>query len=206
MGASSFWALLVSFRWNPVAEVRGQGETHRTAVPVLLPHEVLHALSNASSFAFESITLGNLNDKARVGFWKHIRTCEPWRDHPSLQHGSPLSRLIGFTYHGDGAQFYREDEFFVWSFASVFGGQGSIKDVLLYRFPLCIIPERFMKSHHVRDAVHRTIAELASWSTAISSRGIGPAKGFHDECLDKTPRAELIGKELAKGWKRLFWI
>ena len=150
--------------------------------------------------------LGNLDDQSRVDFWKHVRTCEPWREHPCLQDDSALSRLVGFTYHGDGAQFYREDEYFVWSFASVFGGQGSIKDVLLYRFPLCIIPERFMKSHHVRDAVHQTIAELTSWSTTISSRGIGPDKGFHGECLQKTPRAELIGNELAKGWKSLVRI
>ena len=63
-----------------------------------------------------------------------------------------------------------------------------------------------MKSHHVHDAVHQTIAELTSWSTTISSRGIGPDKGFHGECLQKTPRAELIGNELAKGWKSLVRI
>ena len=71
-------------------------------------------------------------------------------DHPVLcQDGIDYESLIPITLHCDGAQFYRDDENFVWSFGSAFGSSGFIKDVLLTKFPMAIIPERFMQDHAV---------------------------------------------------------
>ena len=64
----------------------------------------------------------------------------------------PLDRTIPLTIHGDGAQFYREDEMFVYSISSLFAPTGIIQDILLYKFPFMIIPERYMRSEAVSYA------------------------------------------------------
>lgn len=114
----------------------------------LLPHEVLDSLAHSSPLAFDSVVLGNFGSGDRVGFWQHLSTIEPYKNHPIiLQERGRWDKLVGACIHGDGAQFYREDEFFVWSWSSVFGASGLVKDVLLYKWPIAIIAER-----HMRDA------------------------------------------------------
>ena len=126
-------------------EVDGHDEAE-VPVRMLLPHEILDCLaSSRAEAAFKSI---DLDDESRVRFWKHVKQLPPWASHPSLnvEEEDELSRLIGFHFHADGAQFYRDDECFVWSVSSIFGGTGMIKDVLTFKFPFCIIPERHMRS------------------------------------------------------------
>ena len=120
------------------------------AVPVrlLLPHEILHCLVHApASQVFDSVMLGNLSENARVSFWAHVKTLRPWSDHPALA-SCDHKRLVGFTFHADGAQMFREDEFMVFSFNSVFSESGMMRDVLAFQFPFCIIPEKHMKTHN----------------------------------------------------------
>lgn len=119
------------------------------SIRVLLPHEILHALAVVEApFFFDSVVLGNLSGDERVGFWKHVQSLPPWADHPVINdEGMDLSRLVGFTVHGDGAIMKRDDECFVWSVASCFEQEGAIKDPLLLKFPVAIIPERHMLSH-----------------------------------------------------------
>ena len=116
---------------------------------VLLPHEVLDALARSTPFAFSNLVLGQLEDAARVCFWEHIRAQEPWCRHPALDGSVPLKKLVPICIHADGAQFYRDDEYFVYSWSSAFGPMGTIKDTLITKFPLAIIPERQMKSPDV---------------------------------------------------------
>ena len=111
---------------------------------VLLPHEVLDSLAECSTdFAFSSIMLGQTSDQSRRDFWAHVATLEPWKDHPTIQ-SNDWNKLIGFHIHGDGCEFYREDEYFIWSWSSIFSSSGMIKDCLIYRFPIAVIPERQM--------------------------------------------------------------
>ena len=80
-------------------------------------------------------------------FWRHCQSLDAWCDHPIFKDPSwPLDRTIPLTIHGDGAQFFREDEMFVYSISSLFAPTGVIKDILLYKFPFMIIPERYMRS------------------------------------------------------------
>lgn len=57
--------------------------------------------------------------------------------------------MVPLTIHGDGAQFFREDEMFVFSISSLFAPSGMITDILLFKFPFMIIPERHMRSESV---------------------------------------------------------
>ena len=112
---------------------------------VLLPHEVLAAMAESQHYVFESVLLGHLPDDARKAFWKHVSGLEPWKHHPVINQGS-WERLVGIHIHGDGCEFYKEDEYFVWSWSSIFATAGSIKDVLMFRFPIAVIPERWMRT------------------------------------------------------------
>lgn len=131
-------------------EVNGT-TSKRTPVKVLLPHEVIHCLSTCCSpYAFGSIMLGNLSESARRAFFDHLKTLDVYSQHPVLC--SPdvdFKRLIPVFLHADGAQFYRDDENFVWSFGSVFGSKGDVKDVLITKYPIAVIPERFMQDVEV---------------------------------------------------------
>ena len=56
----------------------------------------------------------------------------------------------------------------------------------------------------VRDAVHKEIAELASWSFSIAASGVWPTAGFKGEPLSQgTTRYQRQGQQLALGWKIL---
>ena len=117
---------------------------------ILLPHELLDALAHTSPFVFESVILGHMSDQDRQQFWQHVSELPPWSGHPILSR-VPFEKLIGVHIHGDGCEFYKEDEFFVWSWSSIFSTKGVITDLLLYRFPICVIPERFMRKKHVSE-------------------------------------------------------
>jgi hypothetical protein len=57
---------------------------------------------------------------------------------------SDLKDLVGITIHVDGAEFYSNDEFYVYSFSSVFSTSSFISDVLLHKFPIALFAERDM--------------------------------------------------------------
>lgn len=117
-------------------------------VKVLAPHEILHAIATmGSNFAFNSLLLGNLTENERHTFWSHIQSLPPWSSHPIfLETDVKFNRLVGLTIHGDGAVMKRDDECFVWSISSCFSSEGLIKDPLLMKFPVAVIPERHMLS------------------------------------------------------------
>ena len=149
--------MLIQIRWTSlfkyvgfvslgVNQVDGCNKNARpTDMRVLLPHEVLAAMAESQHYVFQSVLLGHLPDDARVAFWKHVSGLEPWKDHPIINRGS-WERLVGIHIHGDGCEFYKEDEYFVWSWSSIFATAGSIKDVLMFRFPIAVIPERLMRT------------------------------------------------------------
>ena len=90
--------------------------------------------------------LGHLHEDSRQSFYEHLKKCTPWKNHPVLcKEGVDYKTLIPVTLHGDGAQFYREDDFFCWSWSSAWSFKGHIKDPMLIKYPIAIIPERCMK-------------------------------------------------------------
>lgn len=120
----------------------------RTALSVLLPHEVLHALAtcNAAGSIFQSIMFGDLSPSDVEAFWTHCRTLDPWKNHPVLSDPSQtLSQLVGVQLHADGAEMFRDDECCCYSWSSIFGGTGLVTDVMLFRFPITLIQDRHMQ-------------------------------------------------------------
>lgn len=120
----------------------------RTPVKCLLPHEILHSLSHHPS-VFGSLMLGNLDSDSIAAFWNHCKKLGPWEKHPIFEEDCCLGKVVPLSIHGDGAQFFREDENFVYSISSLLAPSGIISDILLYKFPFLIIPERHMRSEAV---------------------------------------------------------
>lgn len=122
-----------------------------TPIKILLPHELLHCLAtSAGPYIFQSIMLGNMTGPARKAFFEHLLSLDAWKGHPVMANPeTDLEAIIPICFHADGAQFYRDDEFFVWSVSSAFGAKGAIKDVLMTKYPMAIVPEKYMRDHHV---------------------------------------------------------
>ena len=132
---------------NSVPQVDGL-RPKRCKVQCLLPHEIIHSLAD-HPFAFKSLLAGNMDPSSIEQFWRHCQKLDAWSQHPIFSGGFPLDKMIPLTIHGDGAQFYREDEMFTFSISSLFAPSGLIQDILLYKFPFLIIPERYMRSESV---------------------------------------------------------
>ena len=115
-----------------------------------LPHEILHCLSDHPT-AFKSLLLGSLDERSIYSFWEHCRGLDAWSSHPiyNLDGDYPLHRTIPLCIHGDGAEIFREDEMFIYSLSSALGSFGCVQDILLFKFPFVIIPERHMRSASV---------------------------------------------------------
>jgi hypothetical protein len=89
---------------------------------------------------------GQLSGDDVSKFWHHVKRLEPWKEHPVLKgNTSDLSKLIPVQLHADGAEMFRDDEYFCFSWSSAFASSGTIADVMLYRFPLLLIAERHMQ-------------------------------------------------------------
>lgn len=122
----------------------------RVPISVLLPHEVLHALASCdAAVVFKAIMYGGMSQNDVKKFWAHIKTLPPWATHPCLCFGD-LSKTIAVQLHADGAEMFRDDEYYCFSWSSAFSSfSGLISDVMLTRFPIMIVAERHMQQPEV---------------------------------------------------------
>lgn len=111
------------------------------------------------------------------------------------------SGLIPLALHVDGAEFYANSEFLVWSISSIFP-DGHCWDT---KFPICIVPHERLGTDAIKKDVHTMVANVVAWSLRHSASGIGPSRGFQGEPLENDYRKSLAGKELAGGFKACFF-
>lgn len=91
---------------------------------------------------------GDFPESAIVGLWHEIRKMDAYKNHPSHDMDDGLlGKTLPITVHGDGAEMFRDNEFFVWSWSSALSSFGLVSDVLMQKIPICIIPE-----HQMQDA------------------------------------------------------
>jgi len=95
--------------------------------------------------------MGENNEQGILQFWNHIKTCEAWRLHTTLHSmcDQQLGKCIPCAIFADGAEMFRDDEFFVWSWSSAFSTTSLVTDVLLHRFPIALVAEREMLDDNV---------------------------------------------------------
>ena len=134
-----------------------------------------------------------------------MKDCEPWSDHPVLHGpGVDLSSLIGFTLRMDGAEMFRNDEYLVYSFSSCFAAGGMIQDVLMYKYPICVLAEREVESDALLSAANAAIADLVAWSFGLAEAGIMPTAGFYGEELSGF-RKRFAGEQIAGRWRGAYF-
>ena len=149
--------------------------------------------------------LGHMTPSAIAEFWSHCKTIDPWRTHPHLNNPNlDLSRLVGIVIHGDGAEIFRDDEFFIYSFSSVFVSSHSEPDVLMQKFPIAVLPERDLLQ--TKKFCNKEIARVVAWSLVHAASGVAPTKGFYGEDFPAGSfRAQLAGSVMANGFKAIYF-
>ena len=56
----------------------------------------------------------------------------------------------------------------------------------------------------VKESIHKKVAEITAWSMTYAAMGVAPTAGFEGESFElKSFRAEMAGKELAGGFRKL---
>lgn len=92
---------------------------------------------------------GNHTGDSILHFWNHIKTLPGYKYHVLIHSSTPneLKRTIPFCLHGDGAEMYRDDEFWVMNWSSAFASSGG-HDVLVSRYPILLVAERQMTAQH----------------------------------------------------------
>lgn len=132
-------------------EVGDELSLKETWIPILLPHEFLHAIVQAGRVQLEASLIGNLDDEDLSQFWKHVKSCEDWKMHPVFSGRVDFARLLPLILHIDGAEFYKNSEYYCWSFACPFA-QGTLVDQKL----LCmVLPHSAMMDEPIRNEVTR---------------------------------------------------
>ncbi|CAJ1396188.1 unnamed protein product [Effrenium voratum] len=85
-------------------------------IPFLLPHETIHYIAESSDWQFSRSMTGGRSGGEISEFWQHCKKHIEWADHPALADPEvPTERLIPLNIHMDGAEFYSNSEFNVWS-------------------------------------------------------------------------------------------
>jgi hypothetical protein len=125
-----------------------------TAVPIILPHELLHWLlvhgrENPCIFSEQ------FSAESLPTFWNNARAHAEWRSHPALQ-STDLSKLVPLTLHVDGTEVYTNSEFYIWSWSSPFG-QAEVVDC---RFLITLIPHSWMGTKALKRHANREIAKV----------------------------------------------
>lgn len=114
----------------------------------------------------------------------------------------PKQGLIPIILHVDGAEFYSNSEYLVFSACSLFAGEDSnIWDV---KFPLAVVPHAAMVDSKVKDGVHFEIAKTLAWSIQALSKGTFPSHG-PDGVELSGHRAHVAGRVLANGWRGIYF-
>lgn len=183
-----------------VSYVPTSTDVQEIQVPVLLPHEVLHAIACAGAVQVSKSLTGTFDRPAIREFWTHVRQLEEWKNHPLF--ASSTSEELGCTipliFHVDGAEFYTNSEYLVWSFSSALSS-GDVWDI---KFPMVVLPHSAMHEDGVAAEVHRRVAKLAAWSLKHAAKGIFPDKGMDgEEFHPKTLRFKMKGEPLGLGWR-----
>lgn len=97
---------------------------------------------------FKSLMCGNHSANSIGHFWKHLKGLPGFRYHLALHslNDFELQKAIPCCIHADGAEMFRDDEFWVLNWSSAFS---TGYDCMLTRFPVLILAERHMVDEDV---------------------------------------------------------
>lgn len=118
-----------------------------------------------------------------------------------LYRPSPCLGLVPFCLHLDGAEFFTNSEFNVWSLQSVLAS-GDVWDT---KFPICILPIECLRDDDIKSQTSEIIAQVIAWSMHYASRGLWPSTGPDGIELTGSYRLSRQGQELAGGYRGCYF-
>ena len=121
---------------------------------------VTSKFSHAVPGQFADVLLGNQSPKGIRQFWDHVTSLDPWKHVGSKFAVEDFGRLVPISLHCDGAEMFRDQEYMVWSWSSLFHGE-SKGDPLLTKYTICVVAEAEMSDEHA------TCAETVSLHLAL---------------------------------------
>ena len=90
--------------------------------------------------------LGNFSADGVASYWEHLSALDAWKSHPVIMRTANKAELVPVTLHADGAEMFRNNEFFVYSWSSAFSAHSTmLKDPLMQKFPIAVVPEMQMQ-------------------------------------------------------------
>lgn len=97
---------------------------------------------------FQSLLCGDHSGDSILKFWSHLKTLPDYKYHRVLHSlsDSELKKTVPCCLHGDGAEMFRDDEFWVMNWSSPFGSGGG-RSCLVTRYPILLVAERQMTSN-----------------------------------------------------------
>ena len=112
----------------------------------------------------------------------------------------PELGLLPIILHTDGAEFYANSEYLVFSMSSVLS-DGHVWDS---RFACCVLPHTSLGNDNVKRHVHECVANVLAWSLRHAASGVAPTVGYKGEPLTGF-RQTMAGQPLAHGWTACYF-
>ena len=109
-------------------------------VPLLIPHELFGALYAASPGVWIKAVLGFGGPEAISDFWERLAHMEWVRRHPALSAWGSRCTAVPIGFHGDGAQFTREESMTALTWSSVMATGASLDS----RFLIAALPTTWL--------------------------------------------------------------
>ena len=159
------------------------GQHQPAEIPILLPHEMVDAVYNASKLDFETRLFGEGGRDACADFWERSREQTWFHRHSARRHilREP-SNAVPVRLHGDDAPTFKSTGIFVLQWCSVLCRLAS----WLSRFLIMCVPTSNMIEHVTLEPVFEAVV----WSFQILATG------------GAFPRRDHLGREFAAGSHR----
>ena len=112
------------------------GRKRKITIPVIPPHEILHAVHRAGKLQFHISMLGSDGYENIKVFWENALRQTWGRCHPAAVNKSRLRKTIPVVIHIDGVATYTDSEANIYSLSSALAS-GCTWDT---KFVLCVVP------------------------------------------------------------------
>lgn len=139
-----------------------------------------------------TISLGAAADRSK--YWQTWQAENRRHIHPCLASvpRDQWHQIVPCLFHMDGAEFYRNNEFLVWSWCAATSEALNIWD---FKFIYCMIPAMLCQLKPVLKSINEEIARLIGWDMTVCQSGRGAPRGFYGESFKAgSLRSEIADK------------
>ena len=136
-------------------------------IPCLLMYELLHSIRHAGPLQ-STVSLGTPEDRCK--FWQRSMAEGRATARDLTIPRSQWHELVPCFFHMDGAEFYRNSEFLVWSWCAATSEATNIWD---FKFVYTMLPSLLCHVKSVFSKVNEAVAKLVGWDFGVCQSGRG---------------------------------